>query len=159
MPNSELGRQILAENEALRREIEAHTKAMNDLAERVEEAEDTGKHTRWFAYVIAAAVVIIVLGVGWLRISLIQQYQEDACRAANASRALENKLWTDLIAADTQLEEKAGNKISKAERDAIEQIKANVAAAYPQRDCAEVKDGNVVNITPAPSPTAGGNDE
>lgn len=151
MPNSELGQKILAENEALRTEIEAHTKAMTDLAERVENAEDSGKHTRWIAYGLAA---VLVLGGGWMLWDEVQdnsRYLKQGCEAGNEQRAKQKAIFDSMYSEEFALAEQQGIEIPQDELDALDRIYKTIEEAYPQRDCSKVSEGEVVNFSPVPT--------
>lgn len=150
MPLSEEQRQEILD------ELRVTRAMLADIPDRLEALEDKNKHTRWFAYFLAVALVFGLGYVLWDRYETISDYQKQGCEVGNESRGAEHQLWDTLFAEDKQLAEQMGEKISKEEQEALDRIAALVDKAYPQRDCTKVKSGQIVNVTP--SPTGGPND-
>lgn len=145
MPDSELGKKILTENQALR-------DLVGDLTAKIDNLEDEGKHTRWLAYALTAAiaVVLVVWGFGRVnnRVDELQNYQVAACNSANETRALDRAFWTDdILGAIAPPGSGAGAQEFRAK------IQPKVDKRYAQRDCSKVREGQQPAV-PTDGPSA-----
>lgn len=176
MPNSPIAQQALEAAQGLGERIRTLTDHVEQLDKSNKELTDANKilaesntrHRHWILAlgVIGSLIAAVVVGlvIALVKVDrandkavdaaevagLVQQYLEQTCEAGNDARALEAKLWNDLITADEEIAELEGYEVSPEERRALDEVRANVANAYPQRDCTGVQEGEVRNATPTP---------
>ena len=99
-------------------------------------------------------VILLILGV-WLverqqdnrqRSELTEQYLTDACNNGNVSRSKEAALWDFLLTASA----KEPQNQTKENKALLAKLEGLADEAYGQRDCSQVKNGQLGVITPAP---------
>lgn len=177
MPNSPIAQQALEAAQGLGGQITDLTDKVDKLTTSNEEltranerlADSNTRQRHWIialgvmGWVVAAVVVVLIVALVKVHdatrkavkasdlAGLVQQYQSQGCEASNASRALEKKLWDNLIARNTALAAQQGKPLTQAEQKALAATEKDISVAYPQRDCTGVKEGVVKNTTTSTS--------
>lgn len=150
MPDSELGKRILAENEALRKDVKNLGTKIEGLGGKIETVNNEGTHTRWITYGLTA-VFAIVLG-SWAytevnnRVDEVQNYQVASCEATNETRAMDRAFWGDV------LQVIAPNGGTPNQKEFATKIQSKVDKRYSPRDCEAVKSGEQPTV-PSVQPT------
>jgi hypothetical protein len=134
-------------------EIRTTRAQLADIPERLNDIEDTNRHTRWFAYLLFAGLVAGGFMFLWERsednrevLELQQQYDLDACDRANLVRAGQRQQWIDARTLLTDLG--AGRET----RQLANGLVANAFKNFPELDCSPVKEGKAPVERPSPPP-------
>lgn len=144
MPNTELGKMILAENKALREDIGCLSEELHDL-------DDEGKHTRWITYGITVVLVLMAIAWGYNKTNdrIDNQAKVDiaSCERNNVSREAQRQQWIDVRAALARFKDPETTKLANG-------LVTNAFKNFPALDCRLIQEGKEpVAVTPSVQPT------